>query len=285
MSALCKAVGLSRQAYYRARQRETQREDEEKVVLTLVRIVRARHPRMGTRKLLHKIRPMLAQENLRIGRDRLFALLKREDLLISRARSKRRTTWGGRHRYPNRIAGREVTGPNQVWVVDITYLSTSDGRFLYLFIVMDLYSRTLLGWALSTSLEAHHAVRALQQALTHLQAPVTGLIHHSDHGVQYTSHAYQALLAQYGIQASMGAVGNAYENAYAERVLGTLKHEYLLEGPWASLEQAEAVVRESIMLYNTDRPHMALNGATPMSVYEQSITAAPVKVKEVMPCP
>ena len=285
MSALCEAVGLSRQAYYQSKRREARRAAEEEAILSMVRMVRARHPRMGVRKLLRKIRPMLAQEGLKIGRDRLFALLKRENLLVSRVRSKRRTTWGGRYRYPNLIAGLQVTAPNQVWVVDITYLLLLGGGFLYLFIVMDLYSRTLLGWVVAGSLEAHHAIQAMHQALQNAHGPLDGLIHHSDHGVQYTSQAYQALLEAHGIRASMGAVGNAYENAYAERVLGTLKHEYLLEGPWGSVAQAEAAIREAIDLYNTDRPHLALGGETPMSVYLQDAVATPVKVKEVVTCP
>ncbi len=285
VEALCQAVGFSRQAYYQARQRETQRAAEEATVLSLVRMVRTRHPRMGTRKLLRQMRPMLAQEGLRIGRDHLCALLRRENLLVPRAKSKRRTTWGGRYRYPNLVAGLEVLHPNQVWVVDITYLQTADGGFLYLFIVMDLYSRTLLGWALAGSLEAQHAVRALKQALAFVGVSVAGLIHHSDHGGQYTSKVYQALLAEHGMQASMGMVGNAYENAYAERVLGTLKQEYLVEGPWASLEQAKSVVSQAIRLYNTERPHTALDWATPQDVYLQRAAAKPVKVKEVASCP
>lgn len=285
MDALCQAMGLSRQAYYQAKQRAAQKAMLEVTVLSLVRMVRAKHPRMGTRKLLRQIRPMLSQQGLRIGRDHLFALLKEKDLLVPRVKNKRRTTWGGRYRYPNLIAGLEVTHPNQVWVVDITYLQTIDGGFLYLFIVMDLYSRTLVGWALGDNLEAQHAIQALKKALALMNMPACGLIHHSDHGVQYTSKAYQSLLAEQGMRASMGAVGNAYENAYAERVLGTLKQEYLLEGPWVSLAQAEATVQEAIGLYNTDRPHMALGWETPWRVYHEAVPVASVKVKEVVSCP
>ena len=285
MNALCQSVGFSRQAYYQARQREAKKAAEETTVLALVRMIRARHPRMGTRKLLRRIRPMLAQEGVRIGRDRLFDLLKRKGLLVRRVKNKRRTTWSGRYRYPNLVAGLEVSHPNQVWVVDITYLQTTDGGFLYLFIMMDLYSRTLVGWTLADSLEAQHAIQALKNALSFAHTPVPGLIHHSDHGVQYTSKAYQILLAEHGIRASMGMVGNAYENAYAERVLGTLKQEYLVEGPWLSFRQAESVVSQAIHLYNTERPHTALDWSTPQEVYTHQVAVEPVKVKEVAPCP
>ncbi len=284
VEALCQAVGFSRQAYYQARQREAQKAAEVAIVLSLVRMVRARHPHMGTRKLLRQIRPMLAQEGLRIGRDRLFALLKREGLLVPWAKSRRRTTWGGRYRYPNLVAGLEVSRPNQVWAVDITYLQTADGGFLYLFIVMDLYSRTLVGWTLAGTLEAQHAIQALKNALAFAHTPVAGLIHHSDHGVQYTSKTYHTLLAEHGICASMGMVGNAYENAYAERMLGTLKQEYLVEGLWSSFKQAERVVSQAIRFYNTERPHTALDWSTPQEVYTHQLAAEPVKVKEVVAC-
>ncbi|HEY57833.1 MAG TPA: DDE-type integrase/transposase/recombinase [Anaerolineae bacterium] len=188
---------------------------------------------MGGRKLLHLLRPMLAQEGLSIGRDRFFALLRRAGLLVSSQANPQRTTWSGLYRYPNRIAGHTVTAPNQAWVGDITYLRLEGGRFAHLVVLIDLFSRAVVGWALAPGLQAEYA---LEQALSIAgKGKVVGLIHHTDHGVQYTSRAYQARLAQVGIQASMGAVGNAYEKAFAERLLGILKQEYGLEGPWADL--------------------------------------------------
>ncbi len=285
MEALAQALGITRQAYYQALKRQQAREAAEERILSLVRIIRAEQPRLGTRKVLHLLRPMLAQEGLSIGRDRLFALLRAHDLLVPRQRSSRRTTWGGRWRYANHLAGRRITAPNQAWVVDITYLRLEDGRFVYLFVVMDLYSRAIVGWALGDTLEAHHALQALRMALRQTDGSVAGLIHHSDHGVQYTSNPYQALLAEHGLVPSMGAVGNAYENAHAERVLGTLKQEYGVEGPWASWEQAQQAVRQAIRLYNTKRPHSALGLAVPWAVYLGQATAPAVEVKEVQDCP
>ena len=284
MDALAQQMGITRQAYYQALQRERAREVAEERILSLVRLLRAEHPRMGTRKLLHLLRPMLLQEGLSIGRDRLFALLRAHDLLVPRRRSARRTTWGGGRRYANHLAGRQITAPNQAWVVDITYLRLEDGRFVYLFVVMDLYSRAIVGWVLGDTLEARHALQALRMALSQAGGRVDGLIHHSDHGVQYTSGPYQALLAEHGIVPSMGAVGNAYENAHAERVLGTLKHEYGLDGLWVSWAQAERAVRQAIRLYNTRRPHSALGLAVPWAVYLGQAKAPAVQVKEVQDC-
>lgn len=285
MAALAQALGLSPQAYYQALARERAQAEQETRILSLVRQVRARHPRMGGRKLLHLLRPMLAQEGLSIGRDRFFALLRRAGLLVAPRRNPQRTTWRGLYRYPNRMAGRTVTAPNQVWVGDITYLRLEGGRFGYLFVLMDLFSRAVVGWALAPGLQAEYALEALEQALrTAGEGQVEGLIHHTDHGVQYTSRAYQARLAQVGIQASMGAVGNAYENAFAERLLGILKQEYGLEGPWADLAAARRATSEGLALYNHERPHGALNMAVPWAVYTGQAPAPEVLVKEVWTC-
>jgi len=187
VDALAQGLGITRQAYYQALQREEARRIAEERILSLVRMIRAEHPRMGTRKLWHKLQPMLAQGGLSIGRDRLFDLLRAHDLLIRTRRSPHRTTWGGSRRYANHLAGQRITAPNQAWVGDITYLRREDGRFAYLFVVMDLYSRAIVGWALGDTLEARHAEAALRRALSQAGGRVDGLIHHSDHGVQYTS--------------------------------------------------------------------------------------------------
>lgn len=268
ITALCRAVGITRQTYYQERQRREQEAVRDVRVLSLVRMVRCRHPQMGTRKLLVRLRPQLTQEGLHIGRDQLFALLRVADLLVRRKRQPRRTTWAGTLRVPNRIAGVTITQINQVWVTDITYLQLQTGRFVYLFVVMDLFSRAILGGVLAPALEAQYALEALQHAATRADTALRGLIHHSDHGVQYTSHDYQHWLAARGICASMGEVGNSYDNAYAERVIGILKHEYGLELPFGDEAQARHAVTESIALYNHERPHQARDYAYPMDIYQ-----------------
>ena len=267
MAQICEQFGISRQAHYQKQQREVEQRKEDAIVLEMVRQVRRKHPRMGGRKLLFKIQPMLAAEGLQIGRDGLFDLLREQNLLVSRKKTYRRTTIPGLWRAPNRLPGLAIVQPNQVWVCDITYLELELSRFAYLFVLMDLFSRYIVGWHVATSLAADGALISLEMALTGLPHPIQNLIHHSDHGVQYTSHAYMDTLLQHHILASMGAVGSCYDNIFAERVIGILKGEYCLDAPFVEFDQVMPAVEEVVQLYNTDRPHLSLNLATPRDVY------------------
>ncbi len=280
MDQLCGLFEISRQAHYQKARREQEQSRQGEITLEMVRLVRRRHPRMGTRKLLHQFQPMLAQEGLSIGRDRLFELLRSQNLLLERKKTFRRTTLPGLWKAPNRLLGLTVAWPNQVWVADITYLELEGGHFAYLFVLMDLYSRYIVGWQVSISLSSDGALESLQRALKGLSSPPTGLIHHSDHGVQYTCHAYLETLLANGILPSMGAVGSCYDNIFAERLIGTLKNEYGLDQPFVDYAQAISVVEEVISLYNTDRPHLSLNMAVPQEVYfGHTLEAAPVAIQ------
>jgi putative transposase len=267
MAQICAQFGISRQAHYQKQTRETQRLAADETVLELVRQVRRKHPQMGGRKLLFKIQPMLVEEGLQMGRDRLFDLLRSQDLLVERKKTHRHTTIPGLWRAPNLLPGLTISRPNQVWVCDITYLELEVGRFAYLFVLMDLYARFIVGWHVSSSLAADGALISLQTALNQLHVAQNTLIHHSDHGVQYTSHAYMRTLLQYHIRPSMGAVGNCYDNIFAERLIGILKSEYRLEDRFVDLAQVKLAVQEAIHLYNTDRPHLSLHLAVPGDVF------------------
>ena len=279
MDAICEGAGISRQAHYQKKRREEQAKTRDGKVLTMVRMVRRKHPRMGTRKLLVKIEPMLAQEGIRIGRDSLFELLRENGMLVSRKRRKRRTTWPGVRRMPNLLAGTTVSKPDMAWVADITYLEMASGGYKYLFLVMDLYSRKVVGWILTDSLESGNALGALKAAVEQAKHSVAGLIHHSDHGSQYSSRSYLEYLDSVGIAASMGEVGNAYDNAYAERVLGTLKREYGLDSVFRGSEDVGRAVSEAMYLYNVERPHQSLGYATPAEVYLGQVEAGGVLVR------
>lgn len=282
MATLCAQFGISRQAHYQQVQRDAQRHTETVLILELVRQVRRKHPRLGTRKLWVNLQPMLALEGLQLGRDRLFTLLRAHDLLVRPLKSYRRTTRPGTRRLPNLLPGLTVAQPNQVWVCDLTYLTVAGGRFAYLFLLMDLYSRFIVGWQVATTLAGTGALTSLQHALRH--GPFHGQepIHHSDHGVQYTAAPYQALLAQAEFRPSMGAVGNCYDNIFAERVIGTLKHEYGLALPFPDHALVRRAVPEAIHYYNTDRPHLALDMAVPQAVYEgRVLDIRPVVIPEV----
>jgi transposase InsO family protein len=267
MGQVCGCFGISRQAHYQQCWREARREAQRGEVRQLVQQVRAQHPRMGGRKLLDKIQPLLQERGQSIGRDRLLDVLREGDLLVKPRRSYHRTTIPGLYRAPNRLLGLVIGDANQVWVGDITYLALERGGFAYLFLLMDLYSRYILGWHVAPSLAADGALACLHMALPHHLPSPHALIHHSDHGVQYTCRAYlDTLLAQH-ILPSMGAIGNCYDNIYAERLINTLKNEYLLDRPFAHLDQIPPALQEVIRLYNTDRPHLSLNRATPEAVY------------------
>ena len=275
MDQICSQFGITRQAHYQKQHRESVRSIENEIVLEMVRLVRRKHPRMGGRKVLYKIRPMLASESLNIGRDRLFELLRGADLLIKPKKKYRRTTISGLWRAPNRLPGMVVAYSDQVWVCDITYLELMENQFAYLFLLMDLYSRYIVGWHVSNSLATDGALVSLEMALSQRAHRHNGLIHHSDHGVQYTSRAYMRTLAENDLLASMGAVGNCYDNIYAERVIGILKGEYGLDSPFVNLNHVDSIVEEVVGLYNTDRPHLSLGMATPKDVYHGNVIDVP----------
>lgn len=265
-------VGVTKQATYQQRIRQTSRQAEEAAIVAQVREIRQRHPRMGTRKLLVRMRPWLHETGLKIGRDSLFELLRKHGLLLKRPRRGHRTTWPGKWRCRNLLAEEKVTRANQAWVSDITYVETEQG-FRYLSLITDVYSRRIMGYDLSDSLAVEGTIRALSQAKRMAKGQVQDLIHHSDHGIQYTCHAFRKRLKKYKMRQSMGEIGNCYDNAMAERVNGILKLEYGLAHRFVTGKQAKQAVREAVWLYNRERPHMALNYQMPHQVYINSSSA------------
>ncbi len=137
----------------------------------------------------------------------------------------------------------------------------------YLALITDAYSRFIVGYDLSSSLAAEGCLRALNHAIGYKTNELKGLIHHSDHGVQYTAWPYREQLQSVGIRSSMGEVGNCYENALAERMNGILKCEYYLDNLFIDIEHAQKAVREAIWLYNYERPHLSLNYCKPAEVH------------------
>ena len=252
---------------HRARWASTEQE-----IIKEVKKIRHSHPRMGARKLLQKLADFFKALGVKIGRDRFFALLKRHDLLILQRRKGRRTTFPGGLRSENLLETAEISAVHQAYVTDITYMETEQG-FVYLALVTDLYSRKIVGWDLSRSLSVDGALRAIKRAVSQAKCDVKGLIHHSDHGIQYTSRPYLDYLSAHGIHSSMGRVGNCYDNAVAERVNGILKMEYLLDHRFPDFHLAHLAVKQAVDLYNTGRPHLSLNYQTPEEVYQRSLAA------------
>lgn len=275
INQICGQFQVSKQAHYQKQHREKQKEAEQEQITSMVKEIRTTHPRLGTRKLMKKIEPDLAQNDLKMGRDRLFDLLRSKQMLISPRKSRKITTTPGYFRTPNLLPGKVISQPNQVWVADITYIDVEVERFVFLFLLMDLYSRFIVGWHVTPSLEAEGAVQSLKMALKLHDTTAGSLIHHSDHGVQYTSRVYMSLLIDHKVRASMGEIGNCYDNIYAERVIGTLKNEYLLGDRFVDLRQVQIATKQAIHAYNTDRPHLSLNFGIPIEVFFSSSLSIP----------
>ena len=268
MSGACKKLHRSRAAYYKACSLHDQQLQGHAVLQEMVRHHRSDMPRLGGRKLLSLMREDLGAQGLSIGRDRFFSWLAARDLLVPQRKCRARTT-NSRHpwkTYQNRVKGMDISAPDQVWVSDITYLRLQKG-FCYLALVTDAYSRKIVGYDVSTSLELSGCLRALKRACQQRQDKSQPLIHHSDRGSQYCSARYVDTLKRHGIHISMAEAGNCYENAQAERVNGILKTEFLLDQTFRDLKQAQAVAAQAIHTYNCLRPHMALGMRKPQEVY------------------
>jgi transposase InsO family protein len=200
--------------------------------------------------------------------------LMREDDLLAQRRHKFIATTASDHAYsvfPNLMPSLEVDGLNQLWIADLTYLRL--GReFVYLSVILDAYSRRVIGWKLSRTLRPDSALAALEQAIA-TRNPPAGLVHHSDRGIQYACGAYVTLLHQHGLIGSMSRKGNPYDNARCESFLKTLKQEEIRCSEYADLEELERNLAEFIeRYYNCRRLHSALGYLSP-SAFEEKVSA------------
>lgn len=230
------------------------------LVLKLVSDIKKDHPRMGVRKTYCLIKDDMKELNIKMGRDSLFDLLASEQMLVQKRKRKHITT-NSNHlykKYPNLIKDFTPEAPDKLWVSDITYIRTQR-EFLYLFLVTDAYSKKILGHRLAKTLDSTHAVNSLQDAIKNTCQPITGLIHHSDRGIQYCSKDYIRILNEHKIDISMTENGDPRENPIAERINGILKDEYLNQYQNLTTQQLEI----SIKKYNTIRPHLSCDMLTP----------------------
>ena len=262
---------MTRQNYYKQRKTRRRRQVDEDLVVSLVSRERRLQPRLGTRKLYGLLTDELAKAGVEIGRDRFFEVLRKRDLLVKPLpRSSCRTT-DSRHNLPlfrNLIRELEPTAPNQIWVSDITYIRTDEG-FEYLTLIMDLYSRKIVGYQCGESIDAEANLLALNRALAELP---TGRypIHHSDRGCQYCCHEYVAVLRSHDLPVSMTEDNHCSENAHAERLNGILKQEYALGVTFNTRELARRAVDQAVWLYNNRRPHGSLDDKFPSSVHTRA---------------
>ena len=266
--ALCELAQMTPQNYYARRSVRSRQEVDLGLALALVKAEREQQPRLGGRKLYHLIAPELKAAGVKLGRDRLFKELRNKGWLVARKASEWPKTTQVDPSLPvfkNLIKGLVASGPNQVWVADITYLRTREA-FLYLGLITDRSSRKIVGYHLGETLETQQVLKALAMALKGLKGPERP-IHHSDRGCQYASHAYVLAVQRAGLTMSMTEKNHSAENALAERVNGILKQEYWLDSTFENGRQARVATAHGICMYNTRRPHTSLGFATPQQVH------------------
>jgi len=230
---------------------------------------RAKTKRWGGRKLHKLLQEEMDGFSLKIGRDKLFDLLREHGMLV-KPRKRNYYTTQSHHwlrKYDNLIENLVITKPNQLWVSDITYVKF-DSQVYYLYLITDAYSQKIVGYYTSTNLKAESAIKALQMGLKNNSVKqANSLIHHSDRGIQYCSKAYTDLLAKYKIYISMTKPASPQENAIAERVNGILKEEWLYDLATESSKAPQQLISEVIKIYNQLRPHNSLANSTPEQIH------------------
>jgi transposase InsO family protein len=227
-------------------------------------------PYLGTRKLYYLLKKTFDSQQIHIGRDGLFDLLREEGLLIATKKRYTKTTnskhW--MHKYPNLIEHMKVERPEQLWVADITYVAVAQA-YCYVHLITDAYSKQIMGYYTSENLAATSTLKALEMALNKRQYK-DQLTHHSDRGLQYCSGLYTKVLAQHNIAISMTESGSPYDNAIAERVNGILKQEFGLDHTFETIDEVSKQVKQSVDIYNYQRPHLSNSLLTPNQMHQQN---------------
>jgi len=251
----CTVLALSHSSYYYHAKKKDERELEE-----AIEEIAGEFPKYGTRRISQQLRR--APHDLSAGRKRVRRIMAQKKLLRPLKQHKRRTT-NSEHaypRYPNLVKNLEIRHPNQVWASDITYIRLQQD-FVYLAVVLDIFTRAIRGWCLGLTLDQELSLTALRRALTR------GIpeIHHSDQGVQYAAYAYTDLLKVHHVSISMAAVGKAEENGYAERLMRTIKEEEVDLSEYLDFQDARNQIGRFIEdVYMTKRIHSSLGYLTPL---------------------
>ena len=269
LSVMCRVLGVSRSGFYawRKRPRITRSMQSNCVLLGQIRAIHSRSRKTYGSPRVHR---QLRRDKVRVGKNRV-ARLMRENSLRGRIRRRFRTTTDSNHALPvaPNTLNREFTAksPDQVWAGDITYIRTGNS-WSYLAVVIDLYSRMVVGWAFADHMRTELVEEALRAALGQ-RDPSPALLHHSDRGSQYASRNYRKQLAKRGIEVSMSRRGNCWDNAVVESFFGSLKQELVHHSRWASPAEARAAIHEYIeVFYNRKRIHSSLGYRTPVEVDE-----------------
>lgn len=263
LNELYRTVGVSKQAVKQARQRQDRFDQELSELLVLADQLKEEHPGCGVEKMYYTLNPEW------MGRDQFCEIFLGLGYGVKRIRNYHRTTYSGDRFYPNLIEGMAVTRPFQVIQSDITYFHLN-GEHYYLVFIIEVYTRLLIGYSVNDHMRTEGNLEAMNMALERMDYQPWGLIHHSDRGSQYGSREYTQLLKDNCIHISMGTV--AWENAYAERINGIVKNEYLKRWKIKDFKDLKKKVEKAVSHYNTKRMHRAFNMKyTPMGFYQKLV--------------
>jgi len=273
VSTGCELLGLSRSAYYY----QAIEKDESELEAAIEEIA-GQYPTYGTRRITQELRR--ESHGIVVNRKRVHRIMAQKELLIRKKKPKYGTT-DSQHalqRYPNLVKDLDIMHPEQVWVSDITYIRLQN-EFVYLAVIMDVFTRAIRGWCLGRTIDQELTLTALRAALdTH-----TPKYHHSDQGLQYAAHTYTNLLKSRDVQISMAAVGRPTENGYAERLIRTIKEEEVNLSEYYDFEDAKHQIGHFIQdVYNSKRIHSSLGYLTPVE-YEFAYRLTHIQTTPVSP--
>ncbi len=273
---MCWLARVSRAGYYRA-WAAAEPDAEQMELRDRIQRIAVEHRHYGYRRVTAELR----RQGRAVNHKRVRRLMRLDNLLALRRAAFRPQTTDSTHGfgvYLNLAPRLTLTGPDQLWIADLTYLQLR-GEFVYLAVVLDRWSRKVIGWQLSRSLQSALAVEALQQALR-VRQPPAGLVHHSDRGIQYASEEYARILSAHGILASMSRAGNPWDNAACESFMKTLKAEQIDGRRYADLEELRQDIAAFLDdYYNLRRLHSSLGYRPPAEFEQQLAPAAPAAAR------